>query len=190
MLQSDVVEQLTDRHRRARLLVSNRLATVTARAWDGLGSWDDLDVARLAEVVAPSAELAQTAVATRATGFYSAILEVRAPFVRLAELGVALDYRQAFTAHWHALAEGRPFDEALSAGRSAAEAQADRFLTTTARRVGDSVARSTGQRVRWRRVPEPKACRWCLTVAGQLYRTAESADFGHDRCHCDPVPVA
>ena len=159
MLPPDVVDQLTDRHRRARLLVSHRLSTVTARAWDGLGSWDEPDVARLAEIVAPSAELAQTAVATRATGFYSAVLEVRAPVVQIAELGVMLDYRQPFTATWHALAEGRPFDEALSAGRSVAEAQADRFLTTTARRVGDSVARATGQRVRWRRMPEPKACR-------------------------------
>lgn len=190
MLPSDAVDQLTDRHRRARLLISNRLQVVTANAWDRLGSWDDTDVATLAETVAPSANLAQAAVATRAVGFYSAILEVRAPAIRPASLGVELDYRQPFTATWHALAEGRSFDEALAAGRSVAEAQADRFLTTTARRAGDAVATATGKRVRWRRVPEPKACRWCLTVAGQMYRTAESADFGHDRCHCDPVPVA
>ena len=41
----------------------------------------------------------------------------------------------------------------------------------------------------WRRVPGPKACQWCRTIAGQLYKTSETADFGHARCDCVVVPV-
>lgn len=43
--------------------------------------------------------------------------------------------------------------------------------------------------VRWKRVPGGKSCSWCKTIAGQLYLTSASADFGHDRCDCVAVPV-
>lgn len=189
MLPTEAIDELTSRHRRARLAISVRLQRVIAQRWAELGGWDNVDIDRLAASVEPSAQLAKTATVVRATGFYSQVLEVRAPAIRPAEVATAIDYRQPFAATWHAFSMGRPFDEAIAAGSSAAEAAADRFLVSTSRLTGDLVARSTGRRTRWRRVPEPKACPWCITISGQLYLSAESADFGHDRCHCDPVPA-
>jgi hypothetical protein len=87
------------------------------------------------------------------------------------------------------LSQGRPFDEALEVGRSTAQAVAFDFVQSAARLTGDVVAKKSERTVKWQRVPSPGACEWCVEVAGQLYNSAESADFGHERCDCDAIPV-
>lgn len=90
---------------------------------------------------------------------------------------------------WHAFTMERPFEEALRVGRSTAQAVGFDFVQSSARRTGDVAAARSGVDVTWRRVPGAKSCDWCRLVAGQTYRTAESADFGHERDDCDVVPA-
>jgi hypothetical protein len=109
--------------------------------------------------------------------------------VRAGDVELEADLRGPFRATWHALSQGRPFDEALEVGRSTAQAVAFDFVQSAARLTGDVVAKKSERTVKWQRVPSPGACEWCVEVAGQLYNSAESADFGHERCDCDAIPV-
>jgi hypothetical protein len=96
-------------------------------------------------------------------------------------------WRQPFISVWQALGSGRPYAEALLAGFLRAAAVGKDEVTGAGRATMRSLAddRITG----WRRALTVPACDWCTEVAGQVYRSAESADFGHEGCHCEPVPI-
>lgn len=55
--------------------------------------------------------------------------------------------------------------------------------------VSNAVREGTG----YARLAEPDACAWCRMLAttpqSNLYRSVETASFGHERCHCTAVPV-
>jgi hypothetical protein len=179
-----------DRHKQAQAIIAARTSSEVLAIWDALGSIDRAEVAGFLEAVAPYLAAAKKATITLATGFYSTILQTRPPAIAVDAIDVDFAGRTPFTATWHALGEGRPYAEAIEAGRSIADAQVHRYVTSAGRRTGDAVATATRHRVRWRRVPSTKACPFCVNAAGQLYHSAESADFGHDRCGCAAVPAA
>lgn len=189
MLPPDAVAALVDRHKQAQSLIAERTSVHVVRVWDDLGSWDRQDVGRFIESTAPHLNAAKKAAVTLAVGFYAQILQTRAPAIPLGAIPVEYRAETAFTALWHGLSEGRPFDEALTAGRSIAEAQVERYVASSARRTGDHVAQATRRHVGWRRVTSGKACPFCVRASGQTYKTSETADFGHDRCGCTAVPV-
>ena len=166
-----------------------RTSALLAALWDGLDSYDEEAAERYAISAAPILAGAKQASVSASVAMFALSQGIRPPSVPLDAVDVVARIDHPFLALWHAVNEGRPNEEALLAGRNQAEAVGADFVQQTARRTGDVAARESGTRVRWRRVPEPKACSWCRTVAGQLYRTAESADFGHDRCYCDVVPA-
>lgn len=175
-----------------RLLGTYRRRTAAALAllWDQLDTYDDEGLEQFVSAAAPViAGTKRTAVAA-STAVFSLALGIRPPAVTANDVDVEPRIDHPFLALWHAVNEGRPNDEALAAGRSQAQAVGADFVQQTARRTGDVVARTAGVRTRWRRVPNAGACDWCQTISGQLYRTAESADFGHDRCFCMVVPAA
>lgn len=168
-----------------------RTAAALATLWDRYDAYDSADAEDFARRSAPVLTGAKTAtVATSAAMFAMALNMRRPPAVRPDDVEVEPRIDHPFLAFWHALGEGRPREEALAAGRSQAEAVGSDFVQQTARRTGDAAAKASGRRVRFERRPEPGACAWCVDAADQTYRTARSADFGHDRCLCDVVPSA
>jgi hypothetical protein len=174
------------------LLARYRLtaAGLLVAAWDQLDTVDEDQVEEFEARTSILLEGVKVATVGAATAFVSRQLAVRPPSIAARSVAVAPDLRAPFTATWHALAEGRPFDEAIISGRGQADAVAQTFVTSTARRTGDAVATATGRTVRWRRVAEPGACAWCQRLDGSTYRSAAKADFGHKRCSCDVVPDA
>lgn len=176
-----------------RLIGEQRYRTSAAlvAAWDGLDSiTDETDVDLFVRRTAPTLIGAKAAVVATSAAFFALATGTRPVAVRPDAVPVEARIRHPFLSAWHALAEDRPFDEAIQAGRSQASAVGFDFVQSTSRRTGDVVADRAGRtRVRWQRVPGPKACAWCELVAGQLYTSAESADFGHDRCDCVAVPA-
>ena len=174
-----------------RLLETYRTRTAFAltAAWDALGSYDEDDIETFARRTAPAIAGAKRTAVASSTALFALAFSVRPPAITPDDVDVEPRIDHPFLALWHAVAEGRPNDEALSAGRSQAAAVAQDFVQQTARRTGDAVAEAAGIDTRWRRVPNAGACSWCRTISGQLYRTAESADFGHDRCFCMVVPA-
>jgi hypothetical protein len=87
---------------------------------------------------------------------------------------------------WHRLSEGDLWADARQSGASAADGVGyDSVSDGASAGMGKAVKSATG----WRRMLQPGACEWCQVVATKLYRTQESATFGHLKCHCKPVPV-
>lgn len=167
----------------------NRTAVALAAIWDQLGSYGEQDIDTFASIAAPVLAGAKRSAVASSTALFSLALDIRAPAIRADDIASTPRIDHPFLAMWHAVKEGRPNDEAIAAGRSQARAVGEDFVQQTARRTGDAVAEFVDYRVRWRRVPNASACNWCKTIAGQLYATAESADFGHDRCFCMVIPA-
>lgn len=168
------------RDRSSRLLVA---------AWDELSDYDDADIQRYTARTAAGLTAVKTAAVALSAAFFAAATRTRPAGIAAGDVPVEPRIRDPFLAAWHAVKQERPWDEAVAAGRSAAEAVGFDFVQSTARRTGDVAAERAGIEVRWQRVPGADSCDWCHTVAGQLYLSAESADFGHDRCDCDAVPA-
>lgn len=157
--------------------------------WDQLGTYTDEDIERFIVSTAPAIKGAKRATVATSAGFFALATQTRPIAIRPQDVPVEPRITHPFLATWHALKEDRPYAEAVSAGRSQANAVGFDFVQSTSRRTGDIAAERSGTQVRWQRVPGGNACDWCITVAGQLYRTAESADFGHDRCDCAAIPA-
>lgn len=168
-----------------------RTAAQVTAAWDRLGSYTDpADVDRFIAMVAPALAGAKSATVSTASAFYARQLRQHPIAVAAADVASEAKLRDPFLATWHALAEGRPYVEAVQAGRSTAKATADDFITSTARQAGDTFAERSGIDLRWQRVAEPDACDWCQDRDGGIYLSASDGDYGHNRCHCDMVPLA
>lgn len=165
-----------------------RTALALAALWDRYEAYDTADAEAFAAQSRPIIDGAKAATVATSAAMFGLALGIRPPGVRPDDVDAEPRLDFPFLAFWHALKEGRPREEALAAGRSQAEAVGADFVQQTARRTQDAAAEASGKRVRFARVPEPGACDWCKDAADQTYRTARSADFGHDRCHCDVVP--
>lgn len=168
----------------------DRTAAGLIIAWNAIETYNDDGIAEFTERTSPLLAAAKVAAVASSASFFALALGIPPIGVRVDEVDTVPNVRAPFLAAWHAISMGRPWEEAVVTGRSVAEAVGFDFVQSTARRTGDHVARASGQRVRWRRAPGATSCDWCKTIAGQLYASAESADFGHERCDCDAVPVA
>lgn len=182
-------DQAVARYKRQIGVYRSRTSALLIAAWERLDGYDEENVDEYTEATRPALTAAKRAAVALSAGFFALALGIRAVGVDPDDVDLDPDVRGPFRATWHALAMGRPFDEALRVGRSTAQAVGFDFVQSTARRTGDVVAANSGQRVTWKRVPGAKACDWCRLVAGQTYRSAESADFGHERDDCDVVPA-
>lgn len=174
------------------LLARITLATATqvTDVWDRLGSYDSGDVAVFGRQVAPIVESGKISAVRAALAYHAVLISVAPVSVRPKDVLVTFDPRTAFTVHWAGLAAGRPWEETVAAGRSSSEAVTGTFIMSTTRQTAGIAAAKSNLRVTgWERIVGPGSCAWCHTVAGQIYISAESADFGHDRCNCTVSPL-
>lgn len=186
MLPDDLAVELTKRFQVRLSRLSTKVGLVTTKAWDELGEWNEPDVERYSVAVMPYLRAASSAAQQVSAGYYQAL--TRTPSRSVGPIVPPTDLRAPFTAYWHSLTEGNQWVDALTYGRSRAESIAVDHVTSTARLAGDAYTAGT-RVVGWRRVLSGKSCTWCSTVATQRYRTAESADFGHDGCDCTVAPI-
>lgn len=180
---------LTNAYRRQ--LARHRLAgeTVTRRAWDSLSSYDEADVSTFTARSAPLGAI-RLRTAHLTAGYLARV--TMTPIIAITAAQIVLPdewFRQPFMSTWAALAAGHPFIEAVASGLSRAEQTGADAVTEASRSAATVVDQRTDAITGWERVPDGNACAWCLEVAGQTYTTADSADFGHDRCGCDVIPA-
>ena len=170
--------------------------------WDSLGSWDEADVDRFIRQAQPLIEGVAVASAQASAAYYT-VLTGEAATVDTAPIVAAIPdkLRTPFTAYWHGLTV-RPWEEALQAGSSSAEAVGANVAHQSAR-DGMALLQPTGSRYarrlatqgltagkkQWFRVLTGKSCEWCQFFSTLRYYTAESATFGHDHCDCSVVVV-
>lgn len=174
-----------------RLLASHRARTSAGlvAAWDALDDHHEPAIETYTKAVAPLLSGAKAATVAASAAFFAFQLEVPPVAVAAAQVPVEPRLREPFLAAWHAVSVGRTWTDALEVGRSTAEAAGFDFIQSTSRRTGDHVAQASGRRVRWQRSPGASACEWCVQEATQTFRTAEAADYGHERCDCAAIPA-
>jgi hypothetical protein len=181
--------EVVARYRRQLGAYRLRTSALLVATWNRLGSWDRADIERFEAATAAPLAGVKTATVSLSAAFFALYLDEAPPGVDPDRIDITPYTPGPFLAAWHALKQGRPLPEAIQVGASTASAVGYDFVQHVARRTGDYSAAATGRDVRWRRVPGGKACDWCLMVAGDHYRTAESADFGHERDDCIVVPA-
>jgi hypothetical protein len=150
-----------------------------------LTSIDRSEVAAFIEGASPYTTAGQQGGADLAAAYLSEVLDETISVVDLRFPEIPFD--GPFLRTWHNLGEDMPYSEARSGGESVAE-----MLGHDATTNGASTASGqTKTKLRgWRRPIQAKACEWCRVVGTQLYKSQESATFGHHGCRCKPpVPV-
>lgn len=168
----------------------DRTAATLVAAWDRLPAYNEDDIEAFTRSTAAPVAAARTAAVSLSAAFFAVALGTRPVGVNPRDIDVVPDLRGPFRATWHALTTGRPYEDAVTVGRSTSQAVGFDFVQHTARRTGDHVAAASGREVRWQRVPGANSCPWCIDMAaGNTWPTAEAADFGHERCDCDAVPA-
>lgn len=189
-LSSDQAFRFTRRYQDVLEAAGDRVVPQIDRAWSTLDHYDEVEVGRfVASIQAPMGAAKQSAVSVTA-GYLAIVLGLARVGVAANLVRSAFDARQPFTVVWHALAQGVPWDEAVEVGRRNTHAMARTYVNSTARQTGDHyLAAARVESLRWRRVPNALACEWCRRVARDDYKTAETADFGHDDCRCSVLPA-
>lgn len=187
MLPEQAAVQLTARFQATLGRISTRAGRLTAAEWDALGSWNEADIARFASRTEPVFVAAKEAAVNASAGYYSILGELPTPALDAAAITVPVDVRAPFAQAWHELTQGQPWVDAIASGQNRASSLATNLVTSTSRLTGGVVLGS--RVVGWRRVLTGKSCTWCGTVATQRYKSAESADFGHDHCDCTVAPI-
>jgi hypothetical protein len=164
--------------------LAKRLGVTAQQAWLDLGSWNEADIQRLGSQLRPASTLARSSAAALSGATVSLLAGVNVGLPKLDPV----DWSPAFNLYWKALGE-QPWDEAVQVGARFAEATGFDSVQDAARQTTRH-ADESGKITAWAREPDGSACDWCVTVSGQLYHSADSADFGHDRCGCAVVPAA
>lgn len=186
---TSLAEAATERYLSVLARQRAAVAAFLAALWQSLDRYGAEGEESFVLGAAPRLEGYKRATVSTSAAYFATVLEIRPVAVDPRSVRSTARLRDPFLAARHAIAEGRPWSEAARAGQSMAEAVGFNFVQSSARRTGDVVARESGIDVKWRRLPAADACAWCKTVAGQLYNTSESADFGHDRDGCLVVPT-
>lgn len=185
MLTGAQLDGLTQRFRGHLETISTRTSNAVGQAWDGLPDYEEHRLHEFARRVQPVTRAAKVAAVALGAGYYSTVAQQRPAGVAASLIPLEFDARAAFVAYWNALSNGRPWPEAVAAGRNRAASTASGLVVSSSRRTGDHVL----PRADWTRVAAGNACEFCQEAASSTYRSAETADFGHERCSCSVVPV-
>lgn len=86
------------------------------------------------------------------------------------------------------LADGKPFEAAMSEGRSRAVQTAATEPMLTARQANREAMKAQPRIVAYRRVPDGNACKFCLLVSTRRYWVADLMPV-HPGCGCTVAPI-
>lgn len=177
--------------------IRRRVEAGTLRLWDDLSGYDEQNVDEFVTRAVPIVESGQRT-AVRVTDAATSAQLGRPPVgLQVDELvGAAVRngtdptvvYRRPFVDVWKALADGVPWEEALGRGRTRLSLTADTDVALSSRAAADQVYRSDPRVAGYRRVPDGKACTFCLVASTQRYKTGELMPL-HPRCGCTTRPI-
>lgn len=187
---------LAEKHVAAQMALRKNTGRAVAKIWKNLGSYDEGDIARFLQLVAPLSAASRRQAAILANTYIAAMME-RAPLDMDADAIVAglrngataeEVYRRPFVETWTALKEGQLWEEAVKAGLDRAVALAE---TDTLMSMRDA-ARFNGMNdpgiYGWRRVTNIGACDLCRVASTQRYHRSALMPI-HDHCHCSVEPI-
>lgn len=164
--EQDVV--LSERYLTRLATLSLTGASLLARMWDDLGSYDEADIEAFTEQAEPALNGLGQASAALTAGYVSLLTGERipAPTLRLAQ-----DMRHPFIGVWKELQDGVSYEVAVQNGRERAASLARERVMLGQAETAQQATRVTG----WRRVPKGSTCSYCVLVSTQRYKSFESA---------------
>ncbi len=184
------VDEVALTRRAQGFLTSLRAITGAAlvRVWDSLDDHREAAQPRWEGQAAPIVYAGQSRAIDTQLAYLRALVGEEIAFDRAQLLALStVDLSEPFIGLAVALRDGSDLRSALTAGRDRAASLGDTAVSHAARSA--STALDGHHRIGgWRRVLSANPCDWCVTVAGQRYRTAESAAFGHASCSCGVAP--
>lgn len=163
-------------------------------AWDRLGAYNVEDVPTFVGAVVPVVEGAQRQAAALTLGYMTrrgAQASVDVAAVVAATRGgipTADVYRRPFVTTWTALKDGRPWADAVRAGRERATSSAEMDVALATRDTAAAVVEGDDRIVGWERIPDGGACEFCLLASTQRYHSGDLMPL-HNRCGCSVEPV-
>lgn len=180
---------LTRRFQAAQLVVVNNAAPQLQRMWGNLDSHNSDDVAALTSRAGSFVSASKSTSVRQSLGYYQVLSGTKPPLIHPDEVDVDATLRDPFISYWLALKNGHSEDEALALGSSRIVDVVTNLVVGASRQTGDLYVAKAGLQVDgWERIPESSACDWCEELALDTYASADSADFGHDRCGCTAAP--
>lgn len=184
----------------AQITAQARLRAITARAavnaWDALPNHDEEGVAPFLAVVVPIILAAQRWSITLSDAYVARALRRRPlgidPTPVIAGLRGATTpeevYRRPFVTTWSGLRDGKPFEEAVGAGRARVESSVE-LDVQMAHRAGLQAVQAADARIRgWARRADPGACEFCRLINGAKVLHADAMPL-HNRCGCGLEPL-
>lgn len=167
------------------------LATETRRRllaiWDSLAPWGDAEIDEFHRIARPLVEAASRVGVDLATTWADTVFPgPTRPTSPLIPADSAARLYDPADRMGRLMANGATFEEAASAARQVVD---DLGHDTVYRSAREAVADASPPGKQWRRRVTGTSCRWCLSLAGATFYTAESATFGHTHCDCLPQPV-
>lgn len=181
---------LTRRFQTVLNTVGDSTAVRLQPAWAALSDYDEDQIPAFTAKATPILTAAKNVAVRHAVAFYALAAGIAPLAVPLDAIPVEPDLREPFISVWLALKSGSSLTDAIAAGSGRLDAVSRNLITSSARQTGDQVVKRAGLKiVGWERVPDDDACPWCESVAPGFYLSAESADFGHDRCGCTAEPI-
>lgn len=197
-LAAHLLAPLTRRFQLVLAAIGETSSPKLARMWEQLPAYNEENIEEFARKATPVMTAAKFAAVRQAAGYYALVAGVRPVGIDPDDVPVKPDLRAPFISHWLALKSGQPYESAVAAGLGRTDAVVRNLVASSAVWSGDTFADRTGLPLFWERIPDGKACAWCLEVSpGPIlkggfagYLTAESADrVRHDRCGCTVSPV-
>lgn len=168
--------------------LSKRSRKVVVSRWDALSTFDDAACNAFYDATAPIVRSVATASAGASSGYASLLTKgavAAVPDLLIADKMARID--DAFDVIGARLGNGDSFAEAVSSARSFVDALGADSVFSTAREAVGVVSPDLGSGG-WVRQVSGSACEWCLSLSSVVFRSADAASFGHNRCDCVPVP--
>lgn len=170
-------------------------ATQALTAW-GLANVDQAAAEQFVAAIVPIVSGAQQAVASNVDAYTTTLLrQAGIPAatlgVRLGDLrGVPADevYLRPIITARKALADGKPWTEAMRIGRERLRSTVDIDVAMAQRAAMVAVAEQRSEITGYRRVLTGMSCAFCATASTQRYRRSELAPL-HPGCDCSVAPL-
>lgn len=178
----------TRRRQRGLAKLAGSTGSALTTAWFRMPSHREADQATWIRAARPVVQAGQRNAVTQQAKYLAVRLGEDPDVDMAAALAAAeIDLVEPFLAFGRELGQGSRLRAALVAGGLRAQAIGESAVYWAARAANTTIdeARIVG----WTRTLTGNACAWCIQVAGQTYKTAESASFGHAGCDCGVDPI-
>lgn len=188
---------LIERYQQRMAVLRERASAGVAQAWDGLGSYDEPDVARFVATAVPLVAASQAQAATL-TDAYLASETGRSPLgidpaaVTGAAVRAGVDpaevYRRPFVQVWKALKDGTDWADAVAGGRARIANTAHTDVQLAMRGAAHNIMGRDSRIAGYRRVLTGRSCALCATASTQRYHRQQLLPI-HGHCDCSVAPI-